>query len=795
MNNFSSLWAVILTCLLLLKKSSSFTPSHALIKRTSHARVRSSINNDNNIPIPTNSETIAKVDVSSSSSAPSHKLYGNNYQTNKDHERLTRTTSKMIGPTFGGPLIGELPASIIRKFPLIMRAWSSRCALPHSNAAHVVDKLLHRLIEEREHGNENVKNEGVLCTSVFNLVIESWKKRSGKRFQYDKEEEEDEDSDPSEGSDDSPARRATNILEIMEELANSEKDKDMGPDAKSYWMVLKAWVASRDPDAIHEMKKILDRMEAAYQSGNEGLRPSVQCYNLYLYVLANRKSKNPKIDAEKANEIFQKLKTRNDHDIDMSPDINSYNQVISVYAKVRSFNSAMQAHAIFDDLIDNSNTTGVFPNTDTFNALMNCFLKSGPKRGRHYVERLLQTMVDLSDWNQYASASPDRFSINTVIAAVAKSYRKDSVRRAAFLLSNMESDFGVSPDSTSYNLVLDAYAKSRDLQGGKKAKNLLKEMEELYLGGNSDVQPDSVSYSTVIDAVSTRNDSGMASEEILSRMENLYQFHGGVKPGTVVYNSVMNAYSTQGDDESVRRTREILSNMEGRENYGVRPNIVSYNTVLKAYSYAREDYTQEAEDLLCRLERMSKEGDSGLLPDVISYTSVISCYARSDFPCKAKNALRILHQMIDAYKDGNRRAKPTVFTFNACLNACAFTFEQKEKLDAFIVAVSTLVLLQEHTRPDHTTYGTLLKAWCNLIPTNDERRPKIVKSVFQQCCKDGMVGPMVIQQLKYAATPELYLSLVGKDIKEEIKIASLPSQWSRNVNERNGKASLRNQRS
>ena len=100
------------------------------------------------------------------------------------------------------------------------------------------------------------------------------------------------------------------------------------------------------------------------------------------------------------------------------------------------------------------------------------------------------------------------------------------------------------------------------------------------------------------------------------------------------------AYSTQGDQESVIRNIAILNYVE--ENYTagnekVKPSIISYNTVLKTFACARGDFTKEAEELLTRMEGMSKYG-TGILPDAISYTSVISSYARSDVKGKAKAA-------------------------------------------------------------------------------------------------------------------------------------------------------------
>jgi hypothetical protein len=772
--------------LLIAKHSLSFTPTARITTvKIWHAQ---SSPNSNNVPIQKNQTS--SIPPSSQLSEMCDEEY-DDHKTNKEIQWLLRTTSKMIGPSLSAPPIGELPAARIRKFPLIMRAWLKRCSIPHSDAAHVVERLLERLIDERDQGNENVEKEGVLCTNVFNLAIESWKETSGQEFRM--ENDEGVKITKKKMEEFHAARRATNILKKMEEASTiCDGSINIRPNAISYWLTLKAWVKSREPNAVDEMENILRRMEDLPRSqqnqlSSSGVEPTnIQCYNMYLYALANRKSNSPKSDAKKAKTVLQELKARSTDAVGLAPDVNSYNQVIKILAKLRDFDSSMQAHAIFDEMLDDSNTTGVYPDTDTFNALMNCFLKSGPKKGRQYVERLLKTMVELGD-DEHSCASPDRFSVNTAIAVIAKSGRQDSVRKSYFMLMNMDSKFGVSPDVTSFNLVLDAFAKSRDLQGGKKAKSLLNQMEELYAGGNADVRPDSFSYSTVIDAIAKRDDSGKLAEEILSRMKQLHQTYGGNKPDVVVCNSMMNAYSTRGDFESVSRTKEILHYMEESGDEDVRPNIISYNTLLKAFSYAREDFTQDAEDLLNRLESTKRNGESDIAPDVITYTSVITCFARSDVPCKATLALKILRQMIDAYKAGNSSARPTIFTFNACLNSCAFTFEQKEKVNAFCVAVSTLVLLQEYTKPDHTTYGTLLKSWCNLIPKDDERRPRAVKSVFLQCKKDGMVGPMVMQQLKYAASPDLYSTLVGRDITEDFEISSLPFQWSRNVKERHGK--------
>jgi hypothetical protein len=573
--------------------------------------------------------------------------------------------------------------------------------------------------------------------------------------------------------------------------------KGIRPNEKSYLLVIKAWVKSRDPCAVEEIKRILSQVNAISPSSTECeddnevriMRPTIEWYNYFLYALAHRtSSNNPNEDAEYSLSLLNHLKAQCIKDPRLRPDCNTYKQVIAIHAKTKSFSGALTAQSLFEEMMNgvNSTATAWVPTTDVFNSLMNCWLKSGPKGARSRIEYLLRNMVELRD-SGFDSAAPDLVSVNTAISAIARSQRKDSVRKAHFILKNMESMYGVKPDATSYNLVIDAYAKSRDLQGGQKAEQLLKEMEVQFCQGNREIMPNTFTYSTVIDARSNDRDSGKHAEELLDRMNQIHKLYDGAIPDTAVYNSVMNVYSIQGDKQSVNRIKAILEFMEdsfAQGNENLKPNIISYNTVLKAFAYAREDCTKDARALL---ERLVSRNLTDVAADAISYTTVISCYARSDLPRKAKIAENLLHQMVDIYRSGNSVCKPTIFTFNAVLNSCAYTFNPKEKMDAFTVIVSTLVLLQEFTKPDHTTYGTLLKAWCNLIPKDDERRTRIVSTVFRQCCNDGQVGNMVMHQMKYAASAELYRSLIGKEITQEVQISNLPSKWSRNVKERQGK--------
>ena len=684
----------------------------------------------------------------------------------KELQWLLKTTTSILS-SGESPPPGEIPLLILRKVPVVMNTWLQRCHGSNSNAVHVIEQIFERLLIEKKYGNKYA--DSLINVSAYNILIDAWARTSGVNRTLSDTEQVQGDNRIL------PAKRAQ---EILEQLEHPDEQQNVRANIKSYFLALKAWVKSKDSIALGSMLGILYRLEKSDVFGSDP-KMTVRCYNLYLYALANANA-NPISAMEQAFTIFDKMKRMN-----LFPDTNTYNQIISCLARVKGIRSAERAQALLDEMMLND----VPVTKDTFNGIINCWLKSrNNSKARQQIERIVDIMVELSsDGNE--DVFPDRYTINMLLTAIGKSVRKDSVRKSHYILMNMEEKygkFGVSPDSTSFNLVLRCYSKSKDIQAGEKAVKLLDIMENRFKNGEYDVMPDAYTYSTVIDSlISPISDAGRAAEDILNRMEELHRSHNGEMPSTPVYNALIKAYASVNKLESIYRAQEILEYMEKSHTDGnplLKPNIVTYNSVLKAYAQPNTTFCKKAEQLLLRIEEQYATG--GPQTDVFSYTSVITSYARSTEPLKARNAERILLRMIDAYNKGKASLKPSVYAFNACLNACAYTVNQNEKVDAFRVAVSTLILLQKYCKPDHTTYGTLIRAWGNLFPKEDERRDKIIESVFQQCCKEGQLGLLVLQQLKFAASPELYRSLLGKNITDEVNLSELPQEWSKHVRER-----------
>lgn len=141
------------------------------------------------------------------------------------------------------------------------------------------------------------------------------------------------------------------------------------------------------------------------------------------------------------------------------------------------------------------------------------------------------------------------------------------------------------------------------------------------------------------------------------------------------------------------------------------------------------------------------------------------------------------------HQSGDKDTRPNELTYTSVLNSCAFpaVLDPRSRKKALDTAIFTLAELQgsPYGKPNHLTYGTFLKACANLMPRDDELRKMVVEPVFQQCCKDGQVGDMVLKHLRNAAPKDLYRELLKGVAASgaKVKVEDLPLEWRRNVKE------------
>lgn len=201
---------------------------------------------------------------------------------------------------------------------------------------------------------------------------------------------------------------------------------------------------------------------------------------------------------------------------------------------------------------------------------------------------------------------------------------------------------------------------------------------------------------------------------------------------------------------------------------------------------------------------------------------VINAISKSQNKAKAQKALRLLRKMDRLYRSGYKDARPNEVTYTSVLNSCAFPAvlaDPRTRRKALDTAIFTLEELQasRYGQPNEITYGTFIKACANLLDGEGDEALKrmVIEKAFQQCCRDGQVGEMVLAHLRDAAPADLYEELLGRALvssdddraatatagtttarsAREITIHDLPPEWRCNVRDFDGGSTWGRERS
>jgi hypothetical protein len=135
---------------------------------------------------------------------------------------------------------------------------------------------------------------------------------------------------------------------------------------------------------------------------------------------------------------------------------------------------------------------------------------------------------------------------------------------------------------------------------------------------------------------------------------------------------------------------------------------------------------------------------------------VINAVFKSKLPGKAKITIQILRRMEHV------ALRPLTITYNNILNACAFSDprggNRKEVVD---IAMSILREAQETCGANFITYGTCLRVIGNFEDDSSERW-RLTRDTFRSCCSDGQLTRLVMNQVKFAASPAQYSLLLSE---------------------------------
>ena len=362
------------------------------------------------------------------------------------------------------------------------------------------------------------------------------------------------------------------------------------------------------------------------------------------------------------------------------------------------------------------------PDVQSFTSLMDAYAQTNEWDGAVRSERILKRLLNEYRESGDAALEPNVASFSIVMGAWSRLARRKGQRnpgaapRADQLLRLMEElhyDEGVlsfPPDAITYMTVLNAWALSRRDDGPAHAEKILDEMNEKYMDGDDTYRPSTKSVKKIVEGwitTSSNNDGDekgiFRAEQFLQRYQDYvvleYKDEEDDKEDDDDGEDNKNGDDTYAEKQKKSTTREIFQcmlfgwskagNPERSHAYlvemvrrGLRPDSFSFDRVMEAYtqSFNKNDMDDDASARMANkikqvfdlMEDCRKRGM--LVPNERVYTCFIRALTKARVPRLAQKAVAVLKHMteLSSLEDAKWKVvQPTVFTYNAVLNACA----------------------------------------------------------------------------------------------------------------------------
>jgi len=172
---------------------------------------------------------------------------------------------------------------------------------------------------------------------------------------------------------------ALELLRFMEQLHLSGEYKDLSPDRFTFNIIMKALLCCGAKGASKKAHQLLQKMEE-----DSHIKPDLLSYNTVL------DSFSKEGDAQSAERLLEQMFDSDDKSV--KPNAHSYTAVLTAWSRNKDKSLAVrQAEALFDDIEGRyaAGLTEFRAGTSVYNALINCYAKSGEKRA---LPRVLQTL-------------------------------------------------------------------------------------------------------------------------------------------------------------------------------------------------------------------------------------------------------------------------------------------------------------------------------------------------------------------------------------------------------------------
>lgn len=437
------------------------------------------------------------------------------------------------------------------------------------------------------------------------------------------------------------------------------------------------------------------------------------------------------------------------------------------------------------------------PSVESYNALLEAWAWSPEHLRATMAEQIFRIML-----GGKKHAKPNGESYKWIIQAWCLSKQKKAAFNATghlmkWLRRVEKGREEIEPDVETYRMVMKAWTVAEDRNAPMKALGILRIMEYAYDNSHCTVAPDEACYKHYLVASARKSlvpEQGPLAEQILAKLKSQ-----SIVPDQDCYtaairiwkNSALNRLFGEKREHAITRAVEMLQELSMAHHrstlVSIRPTTENYNDALEALAQSRKSVSKTVAESLVKVmeESFAENEESEIRPNAETYQWLLLVYAKSRSADKLQSANEALQRLKDATAKSksmdSTNQSQIVDVYNAFLRVCESMppEEGQEILQDSLGAVEAMRSSYD-LKPNSQTYAKLLDVCKRHLEVGTERS-RIVKSIFDACCEEGLVNEPVLQSLKAATSDEQYFQLVLAVSEEVEGNRMVPEDWSRNV--------------
>jgi hypothetical protein len=364
------------------------------------------------------------------------------------------------------------------------------------------------------------------------------------------------------------------------------------PNVKSYNNIINAWCHTETEDAPERAEFILkalllrrskhsmeDRDIITSHPLVSTIRPDIVTFNLVL----NAWAKSCQLQSGERAERLLNFMTNHAsgenkfipinhmkvsmNDLDIEPDVISYNSTMNAWSKCGHENAVYRAENVLNRLIDEYKKTGkVVPNSISFSTPMQAWSKTCDPDCGERAEALFNKLVELYQETGDESLKPTQSCYASLVAAYCNqaiiTSQMQPFEKAIDALDRLQNEGGHKPKTSYYNMLLSVPSKMNGDESIKfniaiKAKSILFEMQS-ESDGRFIPRPDISSFNNVIRGFQNYEDERRKREALFSVLDtfNMLCEYSSCEPNYQTYIQLLKAIQLCLEDDT--RDRAIL---------------------------------------------------------------------------------------------------------------------------------------------------------------------------------------------------------------------------------------------